>query len=147
MLHRLLSSAFSISLPARTERAPKLPAMSLSALQLFVSVGALFGGVALASSPSGAILHMPLSLLAGTPFRDFLIPGLILAIAVGGTSLLGGYVAARRHPDTFLWAILSGITLTLWIAIEVALIGVLHWLQPFYFLLGVLIAAIGLLRR
>jgi len=143
LARQLAQSALSASHPKGAPRAPKLPAQSLSALQFFVAVGALFGGVALLSTPDGRFLHMPTSLLRGTPFRDFFLPGLLLTFGVGGSALAGGYVAARRHPATGLWGLTSGLVLIVWILSEVALIGYLHWLQLAYLVLGLIIAVLG----
>src|SRR5690554_4630226 len=50
----------------------------LIALLLLLAVNALAGGAALVAEPSGRLLGMPVSLLAGSPFEDYLVPGVIL---------------------------------------------------------------------
>ena len=52
-------------------------------LLAFQSLGGLFGGISLVAFPSGAIMQMPLSMLEGSPFSDFLSPGLILLLILG----------------------------------------------------------------
>jgi len=44
---------------------------------------ALFGGYSLIKDPSGEAIKLPLSLLNGTIFHNFLIPGIFLFIALG----------------------------------------------------------------
>lgn len=50
---------------------------------VFQAISGLAVGIALAAAPDGSIMRMPLSLLEGSPFTDFLIPGLVLGIVLG----------------------------------------------------------------
>jgi hypothetical protein len=54
----------------------------------FLGTGAIFGGAVLILSPGGRFFGMPLSLLKNSPFHDFLIPGVILFLALGLTPVL-----------------------------------------------------------
>jgi len=49
----------------------------------FLGVSAVFGGIVLTLNPTGSWLQLPRSILQFSPFRDFLIPGLILGIVFG----------------------------------------------------------------
>ncbi|ADI14904.1 hypothetical protein [Truepera radiovictrix] len=78
---------------ANTNRAPAAKARPASvyvlmALLLLLSANALFGGYSLLADPSGGGLGMPVSLLEGSLFADFLIPGLILFSVLGLFPLL-----------------------------------------------------------
>ena len=53
------------------------------ALEIFLSVGALFGGAALVLGPKGEIIPLPISALAGSPFDSYFVPGLILLGVLG----------------------------------------------------------------
>jgi hypothetical protein len=55
----------------------------LMALILFQGISGLFGGIALIIDPTGELLQMPLSMLDGSPFDTFLIPGIILFLILG----------------------------------------------------------------
>jgi hypothetical protein len=59
---------------------------------LFTGFAALAGGVLLVIRPDGTLLQAKLAALAGTPFRDWRTPGVLLATLVGGGGLA-----------TFLW--------------------------------------------
>ncbi len=63
-----------------------------------VSLGALAGGGALIASPSGKLLGIPLSILAPSPFHDFLAPGVLLFCFVGLAPLAMIY-ALLKTPD------------------------------------------------
>lgn len=79
------ATAFAIPAPAMG-RAGKLAV----GLLVWLGLGALAGGAALVAAPDGSVMHMPLSWLAGSPFPDFFVPGLIL----GG---LFGVEIGRAH--------------------------------------------------
>jgi hypothetical protein len=68
----------------------------LLGILLFTGVAALVGGALLTIQPDGTFLQAKLSALSGTPFRDWRIPGILLATLVGG----GGGVGALA----WLWA-------------------------------------------
>ena len=55
----------------------------LLVLLLVQGLGGLAGGLSLALQPDGSIMQMPLSYLDGSPFSDYLIPGLILLLVLG----------------------------------------------------------------
>jgi hypothetical protein len=60
-------------------------------------VGAVCGGAALVARPDGVILGMPAAVLDGSPFRDFLIPGAVLALVIGGANLAGVACLSAPH--------------------------------------------------
>ena len=68
---------------------------SLGILEFLVAIGAIAGGATLAAAPGGEGLHMPLDLIKNTPFRSYLIPGLILCFVVGGSNLIAGWLSLR----------------------------------------------------
>jgi hypothetical protein len=86
--------------------------MTLSVLEVFTAVFALLGGIALLT---GAFAHsIPQAWLQGTPFQDFTIPGLTLAVVIGGGMLVAAVatVVIRRA-----WAVLVSLSM------GIALIG------------------------
>ncbi len=115
----------------------------LATLSLFAGLTAIAGGVELVFVADGAPVKPPLALLAHTPFRDFLVPGLLLAVLVGGTNTLAGVLVLRRHPRANAEAIVSGGILALWILVEVLLIRGVHWLHGIYLGLGLAILAVA----
>jgi hypothetical protein len=128
---------------ARREPSRVVPA----ALCLFAGLTAIWGGLELVLSPDGSFMKLPLSFLEHTPFNDFLIPGLLLAVFVGGINTLAGVLQLRRHPRADAEAMVSGAALATWIVMEVALIRHVHWLDVAYFALGLAILAIATVRE
>ena len=121
----------------------KLITRSLGVLELLVGVGAVIGGGALAATPSGALLGMPLDLLDGTPFHTYLIPGLILCLVVGGSNVVGGWLALHERWSAAISAVVGGLILIGWITSEIVLIGYRHPIQLVYLLCGALILLVG----
>jgi len=105
----------------------------------FIAITALLSGIIMVSNPDGSIMNLPLSLLNGTPFKNFTIPGLILAIIVGGVNLVAVFFNLKRHKTRYNWATAGGLVITGWIIVQMFLIGSVHWLHLFYLAIGILI--------
>jgi hypothetical protein len=116
------------------------------ALEVFLSVGALGGGGALMLASRGEIIPLPLSALRDSPFETYFGPGLILFCALGLGPLAAALLAWRCHPLAPIAALGVGITLLIWMAVEIAIVGYSNNppLQLCYALLGALIAGLGL---
>jgi hypothetical protein len=113
-------------------------------LEVFLGLGALFGGVALILAPDGHLLGMPVKLLAGSPFPSFLVPGIILFGLIGVAPLMAAAITLRRQALAPLAAVAVGLTLIGWVSVEMVVLaglGSLAW--AFYLVLGACIAAIG----
>ncbi len=112
-------------------------------LAAFSALSAIAGGVALLLAPTGADTA-PLSLLAGTPFTSFVVPALLLALVVGGTSAACFVAVWRRSPFAIDATLLAGGTLTLWIACELAILRQYSLLQGAYGALGLALLGLGI---
>ena len=129
---------------------PPLPGIArfLVFLELFLGLGAMFGGGALLLAPDGHLLSIPTSMLAGTPFDDYLLPGAILFGVVGVGAIVAAamiFLHARSAP---LAASAIGVVLVGWIVVEMVMLvnwGSLAW--SFYLLLGATIVGCGLWWR
>jgi hypothetical protein len=104
--------------------------LALFAFELPAAVGAIAGGLALLAG----VIHFPLEQLQGTPFGDYTIPGLILAMVVGGSLLLGAATALLRREFAVLCSVAAGLILYGWVIGEVILLGpfALTWQLPFF---------------
>jgi len=91
------------------------------------------------SNPDGGILKLSLNLLEGTPFKNFLIPGILLAIIVGGINLLAVLHNIKHQPNRYNWALAGGITISGWIIGQMIVIHSVHWLHILYLGIGILI--------
>ena len=130
--------------PASTSR--RLPGLGRLALvlEIFLGIGALFGGIQFILAPDGHLLGVPLSILAGTPFRSFLVPGLLLFTFVGVAPIVAAAVTARRRAIGPPAALAVGLTLMGWITVEMVIFaGLTSLFWAFYLVLGTVIAAVG----
>jgi len=131
----------------QASRLPSWVSPLLGGLQTFIGVGALAGGLMLMLEPSGSGMGFPVELLQGSPFPDYRIPGVFLFTVNGLGSLVGAGLSFARHRHAGEAAAILGGILMAWIAIQVAIIGSLHWLHMLYFALGFVELALGLVIR
>jgi hypothetical protein len=131
-------------LPASTSHRLSGFARLAMALEVFLSLGALFGGGVFILAPDGHLIGMPASVLVGTPFPSFLVPGILLFTLVGIVPLVAALITARRQALASLAAIVVGLTLMTWITVEmIILAGPSSLFWAFYLVLGTVIAAVG----
>jgi hypothetical protein len=123
--------------PSRPGRASR-PFLEWAALALlaFMALNAIPAGLLLSLGPDGSRLGLPMSLLEGSPFADYRIPGLVLLPAVGGSSLAAFLLLLARHPHGHAAVASAGVIQMGWIAGQLAFIGYQGFLQPFIFVLG-----------
>ena len=115
----------------------------LIGLELFLALSAAAGGIALAFRPDGALLQADPAVLAGTPFADWRLPGLLLAGLGGGGMGLTGLMLWRHQPYARPMVVLSGIGLLVAEVAEWAMIG----FQPLQAVCGCAGLAMALLGR
>jgi hypothetical protein len=83
-------------------------------------------------------------MLAGSPFSDYLVPGLFLFLVNGLATLGGGALAISGHRFAGRIAIILGGLLMVWIVTQVSSISLTSWIQPRYFAVGLLELLLGL---
>jgi hypothetical protein len=124
---------------------PRLARVSLLVLQALVAVTAIAGGAALvlsALNPELAtVLSPPTTYLEGSPFSSYLVPGLLLAIVVGGTQAAAFLLGVTRSDLSLLGGATAAIALLIWVFVQMMFIP-FSFLQALYF--GVGIAETGL---
>ncbi|HTS15830.1 MAG TPA: hypothetical protein VMH24_09175 [Candidatus Sulfotelmatobacter sp.] len=111
------------------------------ALLALLGVGAVAGGVALVMEPDGSVMQFSTALLAGSPFTDYFVPGLILGGLFGVGSFAVAILGLRHQPLAPFLAFAIGCAQMIWIVVELAIIRELSFLHPVCFALGLGIAA------
>jgi len=81
--------------------------------------------------------------LIDSPFPDFRVPGLFLAIMIGGANLLTAVLLWRRHPESPLASLGTGLPLVTWVATQSAIIGFRHWSQGIWWVTFVTVTVLA----
>jgi hypothetical protein len=105
----------------------------------FVALTAFIGGAMLVSAPDGHTMHLSLNLLSGGLLHDYTLPGFVLFFVVGGSSLFALMGTIRHHPKAYLFSMVAGLIILIWIIVQIILIRTLYFLQVIYILLGIFI--------
>jgi hypothetical protein len=122
--------------------------LTLLLVQAFVALTALAGGAVLMigalSDGFSSSWTPPSEYLAESPFPSYLVPGLLLAVVIGGGHALAFAELERRRPWSLLAAATAGFALLIWIFVQMAVIP-FSVLQAVYFGAGLLEVGLVLL--
>ena len=108
---------------------------TLVAVSLFHALSAVGGGIGMVVADG---LSMPKSLLTDSPFTTFLVPGIIVAVVVGGTQTVASVGLLQHRSSAYVWSAVAGFGMVIWIIIEIGVIHVLSWAQVIYVVSGLL---------
>jgi hypothetical protein len=113
----------------------------LLGIEALVGLTAVAGGVLLAAAPDGRLLGADPAVLKGTPFADYFVPGILLALLVGGGGLVATALTGRKAPYARAYAIFYATGVVAFEGVEYSMIG---W-QPLQAVIGALGLAMLLL--
>lgn len=128
--------------------------VSLLIIQGFVAVTAFAGGTALVvgsfSSDQSWVIVPPAEYLQGSPFDSYLVPGVLLAVLLGGLHLLAFLAVLRRWRWAHFISAAAGFDALIWIFVQMVFIP-FSVLQAVYFVaglaeLGLVLVALGVLQ-
>lgn len=113
----------------------------LIGLVFFQGISGLYGGSILVFDPTGENMKLPLHLLEGTPFEDYLFPGILLLLILGIFPTVVAYGLWRRYSWSWTGAFIVSLALIIWIGVQISMIGyrVQPPLQAIYGVLGIII--------
>jgi hypothetical protein len=117
----------------------------LGIVMVLVAVGAIPAGLAMILKPDGSILHLPIDVIQGSPFKDFMIPGIFLFGFNGLAGLAGAVICFVHSRFSAISGMALGIGLVVWIIVQLLTTGLISWMQPAYFAIGLVEIALGLL--
>jgi hypothetical protein len=131
----------------------------LIVLLFFLGMGGIISGALLFAAPDGHLVGFSSAMLEGSPFSNYLIPGVILFLFVGVYQIFVGY-SMLTHPGWhwpnkinpsrgyhWAWAAswAAGVIQLIWIAVETALLGYVSALQPIIVAWGIVLIVLTLL--
>jgi hypothetical protein len=117
---------------------------ALIVLHVFLGVSAVGAGTLFALDPSGAGLGMTVDLLEGGPFPDYLVPGLFLAIVIGGANLASAVLLWRRHLLASRASLATGLLLLAWTVVQLSIIGFTEWTQGIWVVMFSVVTVLAL---
>lgn len=112
-------------------------------LSIFIAINAIGGGISLIYTDG---LGMPLVWLNGSLFNNYIIPGFILFIVVGGTYVVSLFGQWRNLKSAPILSSIAGFGLLIWIFTELYIIGQPHFLQVTFFGLAILTLVLSILQ-
>lgn len=116
----------------------------LGTLQAVTAIGAIPAGIGYLMDTSGKGMGAYVELLADSPLKSFLLPGLFLLLINGLANLVASVLSFTRNRYTGQAGLVLGIMLSLWIVIQVAWISLISFLQPLFLIIGLINAFISL---
>ena len=114
----------------------------LAGSELLTGIAAVGGGLAMLAGAMDQWL--PIAWLAGSPFPDFRVPALALILLIGGGNLAATALLLARRPAGVIASIIAGGFLIGFEIIEALVLGLRMWLQPFCFVVGVVVFTLAL---
>jgi len=132
----------------KDERKPAA-AIFLVALMIFQGLSGVFGGAGLVIDPTGNMMRMPLRWLEGSPFGNYLVPGLILLLVLGVFPLVVSWYLRKPSRNAWLGALITAAGLLVWLAVQISIIGYQPRppLQLIYAVEALLVLAAALIPR
>lgn len=112
---------------------------ALFAITVFNALTAIVGGLGLITG----IISPPASWIADTVFGSYIMPGIILALVVGGSALIATVLLVKHVSSGKDAAGLAGLVMMGWITGEVIILQHFSWLQVFYFVIGYIATALA----
>lgn len=118
----------------------------LAGLLLFQGLSGVAGGFGLIGDPTGEAIGIPRAWLEGSPFRNYLIPGVVLFAVLGVVPLIVARAVWVGLRGSRTAALIVGAALVVWIVVQILVVGYQTKppLQAFYGSLGLILVGLSL---
>lgn len=104
-------------------------------IEFLIGTAAVTAGALMLIRPDGSLLDADPTVLTATPFEDWTVPGVLLAVLVGGGFLVACAVEWSGAPVASAASVAAGSGLIAFEIVQLALIG-WHPLQPIMMIIG-----------
>jgi hypothetical protein len=114
------------------ENAPSYHSLSvlektLGTLLAFSAFNAFGGGLYGMTGAEG----VPVEWLEGSPFRNYIIPSMVLFFVIGGAFTFAAITVFAKLKNARKASITAIVLVLIWLGAQVAIIGYVSWMQPF----------------
>ena len=118
-------------------------------LLIFLGLGGLYGSLMLLIDPTGVKMGFSSDLLNGTPFNNYLVPGIVLLLMNGLLPLFVSYLAIRRVNYYGWWIFIQGAILFGWLSLQIIFNPdfFVPGMHITFFITGILLMLLGFLAR
>ena len=123
----------------RLRPSPKALRGLLGSLHALVALNAFGGGYYGLAGARG----IPTEWLAQSPFKDYFVPSFVLLVVVGGSASIAAVAVFIEARCARTATLVAGAILLAWLAVQVALIGLVSWLQPTMAILALVMLGLG----
>lgn len=96
---------------------------ALVVLLVMQGVGGIGGGLYLVLDPDGGLIGLPLEWLEGSPFPDYLIPGITLVTILGIFPIVVAVAILQQKRWGIYGSIVVGAGLIIWMVVELLVVG------------------------
>jgi hypothetical protein len=114
----------------------------VAALEVFVGVGGVYGGIEMLRHPVNP-MGATTDLIKGSPFDTYTWPGVLLFTLVGIAPLVLATGLVARARQAVILSAGFGLGLMAWICVQWVLLTGQLWLQPLMFGIGAVIATLS----
>jgi hypothetical protein len=142
--HWLLKGALFSTITIKASVMKKVLRISAIMLLFIIAVGALAAGYSFIVEPSGKGLGISTDYLRRTaPFKNYLIPGIVLFAVNGILSAIIAVLAIKKVRHYTLLVLMQGCIYVGWIAIQVTMVTLFHPLHAIVASIGIILILIG----
>lgn len=116
-------------------------------LLLLTGINAVVAGILFILDTSGGKMGMSVAYLSHSPFRSFLVPGIVLLVVNGLLNFVAGFLTLYKYKHYPYLIILQGLLLSGWIIIQVLLVKDFNGLHVTMLSIGIVLLSCGLILK
>ncbi len=113
---------------------------ALVGVELFVAVGAFYGGIGLIADNA---IHISDDWLVGTPFDSWVLPGIFLLLVVAAPMTVAAVAELRRRRWAYTASVVAGVAQIGWIIAQWVIMQRFFVLQPVMFTAGTVVVLLA----
>ena len=115
----------------------------LTILIYFVTITVNLLGLLLIIFSDGGMLNLSLGILTTTFFKDFQLPGIMLILTVGATSLISLYGLIQKTSKRYNYTLFAGWVLFIWCCMQIYYVNYFVLVVMLYMFLAISIILIS----